>query len=197
MFEEILQSQWFILYGIPLLICLARVTDVSIGTLRIIFVAKGLKLLAPILGFFEVSIWLAAISQVMANLNSITNFLAYAIGFSLGNYLGMYIESRLAIGHVVVRIITKRDATNLIAKLREQKYNVTVADAEGNEGEVSIIFTVIKRSAINKVVATINFFNPLAVYSIEDVRSVSEASLPIKGNRGATRFSQLLRPLRK
>jgi len=197
MFEEILQSQWFILYGIPLLICLARVTDVSIGTLRIIFVAKGLKLLAPILGFFEVSIWLAAISQVMANLNSLTNFLAYAIGFSLGNYLGMYIESRLAIGHVVVRIITKRDATNLIAKLREQKYNVTVADAEGNEGEVSIIFTVIKRSAINKVVATINFFNPLAVYSIEDVRSVSEASLPIKGNRGSTRFSQLLRPLRK
>jgi uncharacterized protein YebE (UPF0316 family) len=197
MFEAIIQSEWFILYGIPLLICLARITDVSIGTLRIIFVAKGLKFLAPILGFFEVSIWLAAISQVMANLNNFTNFMAYAIGFSLGNYLGMYIESRLAIGHVVVRIITKRDAEKLIAKLRDLHYNVTVADAQGNQGEVSIIFTVIKRSNIKKVVAAIKHYNPLAVYSIEDVRSVSDDNLPIKGHRGSISFSKLLRPLRK
>lgn len=197
MFEQIIASQWFVLYGIPLLIALARITDVSIGTLRIIFVAKGLKIWAPILGFFEVSIWLAAISQVMANLNSPINFFAYALGFSLGNYLGMYIENKLAIGHVVVRIITKRDAGSLITKLRELHYNVTVADAIGNSGEVSIIFTIIKRSSIKKVVSTIKHYNPLAVYSIEDVRSVSDGNLPIKGNRGATKFSQLLRPLRK
>jgi len=119
-FSQIFESQAFITYGIPLLICLARITDVSIGTMRIIFVAKGLKYLAPILGFFEISIWLLAITQVMANLNSPLNFLAYALGFSLGNYLGMYIENRLAIGMVVIRIITKRDANQLINVLMEK-----------------------------------------------------------------------------
>ena len=81
MFSELFQSEWFTLYGIPLLICLARITDVSIGTLRIIFVSKGLRLWAPILGFFEVSIWLMAISKVMANLTNPINYIAYALGF--------------------------------------------------------------------------------------------------------------------
>lgn len=104
---EIFHQEWFIVYGIPVLIALARICDVSIGTLRIIFLSKGLKLWAPILGFFEISIWLAAISQVMDNLTNIPNFLAYAFGYSMGNYIGMYIENRIAIGMVVVRIITK------------------------------------------------------------------------------------------
>ena len=63
--SELLQHEWFALYGIPVLIALARICDVSIGTLRIIFVSKGLRLWAPILGFFEVTIWLLAISKVM------------------------------------------------------------------------------------------------------------------------------------
>lgn len=116
--SELLQQEWFTLYGIPVLIALARITDVSIGTLRIIFVSKGLRLWAPILGFFEVSIWLLAISKVMANLTNPINYIAYAVGFSLGNYIGMFIESRLAIGMVVVRIITKRDSHILVAALR-------------------------------------------------------------------------------
>ncbi|MFB1009089.1 MAG: DUF5698 domain-containing protein [Sulfurospirillum sp.] len=136
---EIFQQEWFSLYGIPLLIALARITDVSIGTLRIIFVSKGLRLWAPILGFFEVSIWLMAISKVMANLTNPINYIAYALGFSLGNYIGMFIESRLALGMVVVRIITKRDSHVLVAALRALRYSVTVADAEGNTGAVNIM----------------------------------------------------------
>jgi uncharacterized protein YebE (UPF0316 family) len=197
MIEDILKEEWFVLYGIPLLIALARIVDVSIGTLRIIFVAKGLRLWAPILGFFEVSIWLAAISQVMANINSITNFFAYAIGFSLGNYLGMFIENKLALGHVVVRIITKRDATRLIAKLRRSDYNVTVADAEGNMGEVSVIFTVIKRSRVTKIVRLIKHYNPRAVYSIEDVRYVSDTTFATKAPRVSKNFTRLLPSLKK
>lgn len=196
--SEFFKSEAFILYGIPLLIALARITDVSIGTLRIIFVAKGLRLWAPILGFFEVSIWLGAITQVMENLTSVANFFAYAIGFSLGNYLGMYIESRLALGLVVVRIITKEDAFSLVEALRKLRYSVTVADAHGNTGAVKIIFTVIKRSDIKTVTNLILKHNPLAVYSIEDVRHASDPAFPPLKSGGASRsFGQLFRGMRK
>ena len=196
--SEFLKSEAFILYGIPLLIALARITDVSIGTLRIIFVAKGLRLWAPILGFFEVSIWLGAISQVMENLTNVTNFFAYAIGFSLGNYLGMYIESRLAIGMVVVRIITKNDSFSLVEALRLMRYSVTVADAQGNSGDVKIIFTVIKRSDIKMVQSLILKYNPEAVYSIEDVRHANDPDFPpIESRRASKSFGQLFRGMRK
>ncbi|WP_263833188.1 DUF2179 domain-containing protein [Sulfurospirillum oryzae] len=194
--NELFQSEAFTLYGIPLLICLARITDVSIGTMRIIFVSKGLRLWAPILGFFEVTIWLLAISKVMANLTNPINYIAYAIGFSLGNYIGMFIESRLAIGMVVVRIITKRDSHVLVAALRALRYSVTVADAEGNTGAVNIIFTVIKRSDIAHVRELIAKHNPQAVYSIEDVRHASDPSFPTEIPR-RSRFSQLFRGMRK
>lgn len=174
---EWLQSEWFGIYGVPLLICLARILDVTIGTLRIIFVSKGLKNIAPILGFFEIMIWLTALTQVMGNLTNPVNFLAYALGFSLGNYLGIYIESRIALGHVVFRIITKLDSTSLVAKLRSLGHSVTVLDAEGNEGPVNVIFTVVKRSQIKKIVSFIQHFNPRAVYSIEDVRHASDPNI--------------------
>lgn len=196
--SEFFKSEAFILYGIPLLIALARIVDVSIGTLRIIFIAKGLRLWAPILGFFEVSIWLGAISQVMENLTNLTNFFAYALGFSLGNYIGMYIESRLALGMVVVRIITKKDSTVLVQALRDLRYSVTVADAEGNTGAVKIIFTVIKRSDIKTVTNLILKHNPLAVYSIEDVRHASDPDFPpIKSPRASKSVGQLFRGMRK
>lgn len=194
--SELLQQEWFTLYGIPVLIALARITDVSIGTLRIIFVSKGLRFWAPILGFFEVSIWLLAISKVMANLTNPINYIAYAVGFSLGNYIGMFIESRLAIGMVVVRIITKRDSQILVAALRALRYSVTVVEGEGNTGAVNIIFTVIKRSDITRVRELIALHNPQAVYSIEDVRHASDPSFPIEISR-RSRFSQLFRGMRK
>ena len=197
MFSHFIQSEDFLLYGVPLLICLARITDVTIGTMRIIFVAKGLRLLAPILGFFEVTIWLLAITQVMNNLTNYTNIFAYALGFSLGNYLGMFIENRIALGMVVVRIITKKDSEALIEALRTRHYSATVADAQGNKGPVNIIFTVIKRAHVKEIVTMILHHNPQAVYSIEDVRYASDPDFPPPTSRGAKTFSQWLRGIRK
>ncbi|AHJ13430.1 DUF2179 domain-containing protein [Sulfurospirillum multivorans] len=194
--SELFQQEWFTLYGIPVLIALARIADVSIGTLRIIFVSKGLRLWAPILGFFEVTIWLLAISKVMENLTNPINYIAYAIGFSLGNYIGMYIENRLAIGMVVVRIITKRDSQALVAVLRDLGYSVTVVDADGNTGAVSIVFTLIKRSNIKVITPLILHYNPQAVYSIEDVRHASDPNFPTIITR-RSRFSQFIRGVRK
>ena len=107
---------------IPLLIFLARVVDVAIGTLRIIFVSKGMKYLAPILGFFEVFIWLVAIGQIMQNLTNWVNYVAYSAGFATGNFIGMFIESKLAMGLVSLRIITERDAKPLIEDLRRENF---------------------------------------------------------------------------
>lgn len=195
-FSEFFQSEAFKLYGIPLLICLARMTDVTLGTIRIIFVSKGLKNVAPLLGFVEICIWLAAITQVMANLTHVVNFFAYAFGYSFGNYIGIFIEGKLAIGNVVVRIITKRDSNALANKLRENNYSVTVIDAQGNAGPVNVVFTVIQRAEVENILPIILHFNPNAVYSIEDVRHVSDQGLADAPKR-KNRVSAFIRGLRK
>ena len=91
---------------LPLLIFLARIGDVSIATIRIIFVMSGKKVIAPILGFFESLIWLLANGQIFNNIDNVWSYIAYASGYATGTFVGMYIEEKLAIGRVVVRIIT-------------------------------------------------------------------------------------------
>ena len=159
---------------IPLLIFCARIVDVSLGTIRIIYVSRGMKYLAPLFGFFEILIWLLAIGQIMQNLTNIVYYIAYASGFTMGSFVGIIIENRLAIGKVVLRIITQRDATKLIAFLRDEGYGVTVVDAEGATGTVKIIFTVINRKNLEAVVGAVKEFNPRAFFSVEDVRLARE-----------------------
>jgi len=166
---------WVIL---PILIILARIIDVSIGTLRIIFVARGMRYIAPILGFFEVFIWLLAIGQIMRHLDNFVCYIAYGVGFALGNYLGILIEERLAVGVVLVRIITQKDASLLIQTLRQDGYGVTSVEAEGANGRVHIVFTIIQRTFLQQVVAIIQKFNPTAFFTIEDVKSVREGVFP-------------------
>jgi uncharacterized protein YebE (UPF0316 family) len=165
---------------IPLLIFCARIVDVSLGTIRIIYVSRGMKYLAPVFGFFEILIWLLAIGQIMQNLTNIVYYIAYASGFTMGSFIGILIESRLAVGKVVLRIITQRDATDLIAFLREEGYGITVVDAEGATGNVKIIFTVINRKNLEAVVGAVQEFNPRAFFSAEDVRFAREGIFPPK-----------------
>lgn len=167
-------SALFTWVTLPLLIFLARVGDQSIGTVRLIFLAKGEKLLAPLLGFFEVIIWLLTVSQVMKHIDNVLAFVAYGGGFAMGNYIGMVIEEKLSIGNVIIRIIPKKDTRELIQYLRESNYGVTSVQAEGSRGEVDIIFTITKRKNIDHVVSIINRFNPNAFYTIEDVKAINE-----------------------
>ena len=99
--EEVFNSWYFSYIIVPILIVFAKIIDVSLGTIRIILVSKGKKFLAPLLGFIEVLIWILTIGQVMKNLTNPVNYIAYALGFSLGNYFGIIIENKLAIGQVV------------------------------------------------------------------------------------------------
>lgn len=176
---------------VPILIFMARIADVSIGTLRIILVARDLRFYATVLGFLEVLIWLAAISQIMQNLSSVHNFLAYAAGFATGTFVGMTIERRLAIGSYMIRMIIPRDSIGLIEKLTEIGYRVTHVDAQGAMGPVSIVFTVVKRRQLKEVVQVIKQFNPDTFYTVEDVRV---AKHPVSVRPLTARKAQILQP---
>jgi uncharacterized protein YebE (UPF0316 family) len=169
--------KWLIL---PLLIFLARVLDVSLGTIRIVFVSRGLKYFAPIVGFFEVIIWLLAIRVIMQNLNNFVCYIAYGAGFGMGTFIGILIEKKLAIGRAIIRIITQKDATELIDHLRSEGYGVTSQDAQGTKGLVHVIYMVIRRHDYEKIAETIQRFNPKAFYTMEDASLVSEGIFPIK-----------------
>lgn len=167
-----LESSTFTWVVLPILIFVARILDVSLGTIRIMFVTRGNKLFSPLLGFFEVFIWLLAIGQIMQNLSNVFCYIAYAGGFATGNFVGIWIEQKLAVGKLVVRVITKKDARELIASLRRKGFGVTSVDAEGRQGRVNVVFTVINRSDVDRIAAEIRRFNPKAFYTIEDTRYV-------------------------
>jgi len=190
--NDFIQSPYFTYIIIPILICLARIVDVSLGTLRILFVSKGFKRIAPILGFFEVLIWLFAIGIVMQNLTNIVNYFAYALGFALGNYIGISIEQKLAVGKVMVQVVTQRNASELITFLKNTNYGVTVIEAKGVIGPVNIIITVINRTKLPTVVAHIKSFNPKAFYLVEDVRFVSDTIFSAKTFWWKPKFTALL-----
>jgi len=169
---------------IPLLIFFARIMDVSLGTIRIIFTAKGYKYIAPVIGFFEILIWLMAIRQVMENLTNVWTYLAYAAGFSTGTFVGMIMEEKISVGHVTLRVITKHDAAELLKRLKELGYHATGIEAEGDGSKVKLILMVIRRSQAKGAVEIIKQYNPGAFYSIEDVRYSSERSLGRKLRKG-------------
>lgn len=164
--------------ALSLMIFLAEMCVVTLGTLRIIFIARGNKILAPLLGFFEVLIWLFAISQVMQNLGSGICFVAFALGFTLGNFLGILIEKKLALGMAVVRIITNRPAHALIQQLRAASFGVTCVDGRGATGPVQIVMTVVKRRQLDAVFDMIEEHHPHAFYAVDELQSASEGIFP-------------------
>jgi uncharacterized protein YebE (UPF0316 family) len=174
MFEELFHSDIFAWVILPLLIFFSRILDVSIGTMRLIFVSKGYKYIAPILGFFEVIIWLMAISQIMQNLNNIMAYIAYGAGFAMGNYLGIVMEERMSIGTVLVRVMPKTEVHELIQRLRQQDFAVTTVDVEGMSGKTKMIFSILNRKYVTDYVNIVQHFNPKAFYTIEDIKSVKE-----------------------
>ena len=182
---------------IPLLIFVARVIDVSLGTVRVIFVSRGLKYLAPIVGFFEILIWLLAIGQIMKNLSNPVCYVAYAGGFAMGNYVGIAIAEKLSLGVVLIRVVTKRDALTLVERLQEEGYGVTSVDGHGSGGQVKVVFTVVARRQLSSVVQLIKTFNPHAFYSIEEVGYVEKGTFPLRQSGWGSGALRMFRPFRK
>jgi uncharacterized protein YebE (UPF0316 family) len=178
--ESFYDSSLFTFLVLPALIFISRIFDVTIGTLRIVMVSKGQKFWAPFLGFFEVLIWLIAISKIFQNLDNWLCYIAYAAGFATGNYIGLILEEKLAVGIVKIQIITRKKAGKLIRNLTEAGYGITYHEAQGSNETVNIIYSIINRKEIQKVEEIVNTTNPKAFYSIEDVKSVNKGIFPEK-----------------
>ena len=189
----LMNSDFFAWVILPLLIFIARVADVSLGTIRVIFITRGLKYFAPIVGFFEILIWLLAIGQIMQNLTNPICYIAYAAGFAAGNYIGIWIAEKLSLGVVLIRVITSKDATELLEYLKTAEYGVTSVIAQGSAGQVQVVFTIVQRREVVSVVNLIKQFNPKAFYTIEEVGFVEEGIFPTRKNW----FSNICRPFRK
>jgi len=185
---------WVVL---PILIFLARILDVSVGTVRLILVSRKLKYLAPIAGFFEVLIWIIAMGQIMRNLANPLCYVAYAGGFATGNFVGILIAEKLSLGMVLVRIITPKQADGLIECLRQRRYGVTCVNGEGAVGPVELVFTIVPRREVAVVVELVKQFNPQAFYSIEEVDFVERGVFPVKRQWHQFSLLGLLRPFRK
>lgn len=159
---------------LPLLIFLARITDVSINTIRIIYVLGGRRWTATMLGFFESFIWLMAIRQIFEHLDNWLCYIAYPAGFASGIFIGMIIEERIAYGKVIVRIITRKDVKSLIEFLNSQKLRYTHVNAEGPDGHENLVFTVLQRDNLETLLYKLKAVLPTAFYTVEKVNRAAE-----------------------
>ena len=161
---------------LPMVIFFAELVVVTCGTLRIIFVSRGDKILAPIIGFVEVTTWLFAISQVMKNVSDVSCFFAFAGGFTVGNFLGILIEKKLAMGLAQVSIVMSAERTGLIDELRALDFGVTCVRGQGSQGPVDVVFTVVRRRQLPQVLNLVEAAG--AFYAVDEVTSVSQGIFP-------------------
>lgn len=167
---------------LPIIIFFGRVCDVSLGTLRIIFVSKGEKYKAPLIGFVEVFIWVVIISQILARANDIVAYLSYAAGYATGNYMGILLENRIAYGVVLCRIYTQKNGKELVQMLNKLNIGATLTHGTGSTKEVDIIETVIDRKAMKTLERTLNNFDSNIFYVVEDVRTKQNGIFPKRKN---------------
>jgi uncharacterized protein YebE (UPF0316 family) len=149
-----------------------RVTDMTLDTLRVLFVIRGRKLYAWILGFFQATVFVIAITTVLRDLNNILNIVGYAAGFATGVVVGMLIEQRLAIGHVQVRVISSRRGSGIAEKLRTEGYAVTEVPARGKDGMVTMLNCSVLRKDIARVQAMVDDVDENAFITSEEIRPI-------------------------
>jgi uncharacterized protein YebE (UPF0316 family) len=149
-----------------------RVSDMSMDTLRVLFVMRGRKGIAWVLGFFQSVIYILAITSVLSQLDNPLNVIGYAAGFATGNVVGMLIEERLAIGHLHLQIVSSRRGTALSEALREAGYGVTEIPARGKDGVVSMLSVSVLRKDVDKIEKLVHTHDPEAFMTSEDVRPV-------------------------
>ena len=155
-----------------LLIFALRVSDMTLDTLRVLFVMRGKKRIAWVLGFFQSAIFVLAIGRVLTQLDNPLNIIGYAAGFATGNVVGMYIEERIAIGHILMNIISSRLGTAIADHLRQNGYAVTEVSARGKDGMVSMINCSVLRKQVDTVRQLVNDIDPEAFITAEDVRPI-------------------------
>jgi uncharacterized protein YebE (UPF0316 family) len=156
-----------------LLILGLRLVDVSLGTVRIILLSRRYRLVPSLIGFVEVFTWLVAATVVFSNLNDLPRMLAYAAGFALGTYLGTLLESRLAVGNTMMRVVSSVASPQVADDLRSAGFGVTVINADGRDGEVRLAFSIIPRRRRKEALGIVHHLNPTAFVTLQDIEKVS------------------------
>lgn len=155
-----------------LTIFILRVGDMSLDTMRMLFVVRGKKKLAWVLGFFQSAIFVIAISSVLTNLGNPLNVIGYAAGFATGNVVGMLIEERLAIGHIHLSIVSPMRGSAIAEALRAGGYAVTEIPARGKDGTVLLLYVSVLRKDVDSVETIVLESDPQAFITAEDVRPI-------------------------
>lgn len=153
-----------------LAIFVARILDVSLGTVRTILVFRGRKYTAAVIGFVEILIWLVAAREVIHNLDTWYLAVAYAAGFAAGNVVGVHLESKLAIGEELVRAVSRDRSVDLAGELRRRGHAVVELEGRSDETPVEVLLVVEKRRKIPALLRSIDATDPSAIYTITDVK---------------------------
>jgi len=162
---------------VPLLILIARIVETSLETVRTIYIARGHANLAACIGIAKTGIWLLSTGLVLTNLGDYLNLFAYLAGYGLGTLLGMEIEKMISLGHVIVRLITPEDPQSLIADLSTHGYGMTRIEGSGSFSHtVTIIFMIVPRPELGRLLNIISDDYPGVLYTVEDVRNIKEGA---------------------
>lgn len=173
---HLLDSPW-----LPVFIYFARIGDVSISTLRVLSIMRGKRALAVTLGFFEILIWIFAASSVLTRLDRWLNIIAYAAGFASGNAVGMWLESKLAMGVQIVTLMSRGKAHAVAERLRFGEIHVTTMSGQGHFGPVAICTAIVPRKQARRVIAMAREVDPEVVFTIEDTRETTPIGLYAPG----------------
>ena len=163
-------------FSIPVLILIARIIEAALETLRTIYVSKGHANLSACVGIVKTGIWLISTGLVITNLNDYWNLFAYLAGYGIGTLLGMQIENMISIGHVIVRLITPGDPQPVIANLATLGYGMTRIEGKGSFSTVTIIFMIVPRTELGRLLGVISKEYPDILYTIEDVRTIKDGA---------------------
>ena len=164
-----------------LLVFCMRACDMSLGTVRMIFIIQGRRLSASVIGFVEVTIFVLAISKVIHSLTDVWHILGYAGGFALGTYIGMFIEGKLSMGFSLVRVVTRHTPEDVAGILWQNGFGASIIDALGKDGPVKLIHSFCRRREVKKLLSLVNIIDPQAFITIQDARSSIHGYLnPVK-----------------
>ena len=159
----------------PLLIFCLRIVDVSLATVRMLLAMRGVKMLAPVIGFFEVLIWIVAVGSAIKNLDSVWHVLGYAGGFATGSVVGLALEEKLAVGLASIQVISQHGGVELAEALRGRGFGVTEFAGQGREGRVEVVQTVVLRRQVREVITEVDRWDPDAFVSVEEPRTIRRA----------------------
>lgn len=155
-----------------MIVFFARVADVSLTTVRTLMVMRGKKFAAATIGFFEVLIYILALKYIFNTLDDVTSLIFYALGFSTGNIVGLWLEEKMAIGHLTMRVITRRGAADFAEYLRQEGFGVTLFPCQGREGCYDLLEIAFERKRLKKLEAIVREWDRDAFVTVSDTRNI-------------------------